>query len=150
MSLYDINPPFSRYDQENTRLRTLSKEANDNILALKDVSANKARRERLNSTIDSLSREMRDHIIAREFTIKRLQREKSHWFNVTGTVMHDQNLRLLTSDLYLRPRRFSSTNYSVLHSSTFLDLAYGRRLLCPNDPDFARNWNPGFFHIDVL
>lgn len=87
MSLYDISPPFSRYDQENTRLRTLSKEANDNILALKDVSANKARRERLNSTIDSLSKEMRDHIVAREFTIKRLQREKSHWFLVTGMVL---------------------------------------------------------------
>lgn len=87
MSLYDINPPFSRYDQENTRLRTLSKEANDNILALKDVSTNKAKRERLNSTIDSLSREMKNHIVAREFTIKRLQREKSHWFTVTGTIL---------------------------------------------------------------
>lgn len=80
MSLYDINPPITRYEQENTRLRMLSKQANDNILAQRDVSSNKARRERINGTLDALAREMREHIIAREFTIKRLQREKQHWF----------------------------------------------------------------------
>ncbi|HEV7735934.1 MAG TPA: hypothetical protein VGO47_00965 [Chlamydiales bacterium] len=58
----------------------LSKQANDNIIAQRDVSANKARREKINSTLDALAREMREHIITREFTIKRLQREKHHWF----------------------------------------------------------------------
>lgn len=89
MSLYDINPPFSRYDQENTRLRTLSKEANDNILVQKEVSVSKVRRERLNSTLEALSKEMRDHILYREFTIKRLQREKLYWFAGAGSNLNN-------------------------------------------------------------
>jgi len=84
MSLYDINPPMLRYEQENSRLRLLSKQANDNIVAGRDVTINKARREKINSTLDALSKEMREHIITREFTIKRLQREKSHWFASVG------------------------------------------------------------------
>lgn len=130
MSLYDINPPFSRYDQENTRLRTLSKEANDNILALKDVSANKARRERLNSTIDSLSREMRDHIIAREFTIKRLQREKSHWFTIAGTVLHVLQLVIINKTIVISDR-------ADLATQIIQYCIHPRSLISPMDADYC-------------
>lgn len=101
MSLYDINPPFNRYDQENTRLRTLSREANDNILAQKDVSLNKQKRERLNSTLDAISKEMRDHIVYREFAIKRLQREKLHWFPGAGDILNDLHCTLFKQFLQI-------------------------------------------------
>ena len=44
------------------------------------VAVHRDKRKRIESVLDKLSRELKDQTASRSFTIKRLAREKQHWF----------------------------------------------------------------------
>ncbi|TBU49613.1 transcription factor/nuclear export subunit protein 2-domain-containing protein [Dichomitus squalens] len=89
LSTYDLSPPAARYDEECTALRTLSR-AEDSNYNQADRSADRAkrmtantyrdRRNRINAVVSALSQEFKEQTANRAFTIKRLAREKHHWF----------------------------------------------------------------------
>lgn len=89
MSTYDLSPPAARYDEECATLRNLSKQEDAMYIAA-DRSADRAkrmtatvhrdRRNRINTVVSQLMQELKEQTAARAFTIKRLAREKQHWF----------------------------------------------------------------------
>ncbi|CAL1701359.1 unnamed protein product [Somion occarium] len=89
MSTYDISPPSERYQDESLQLRDLSHKEDMAYLAA-DRSSDRAkrlmasnhreRRNRINTVVAALSEEAKQQTVSRMFTIKRLAREKSHWF----------------------------------------------------------------------
>ncbi|KAF7301535.1 hypothetical protein MIND_00719000 [Mycena indigotica] len=89
MSSYDIAPPVTKYEEHNKILKELS--------AMEDTKYNQAdrspdrnirvtaashrhRRDRYNQFLNSLAQELKQQTLLRAFTIKRLAREKAHWF----------------------------------------------------------------------
>jgi hypothetical protein len=89
LSLYDISPPTEQYHQHVQTLRDLSaKEDKEANLAERSADrarraaalVHKSRRSRYNDFIAALSSELKEQAIARQYTIKRLNREKAHWF----------------------------------------------------------------------
>ncbi|KAI0832504.1 transcription factor/nuclear export subunit protein 2-domain-containing protein [Trametes gibbosa] len=90
MSTYDLSPPALKYDDECTALRALSR-AEDSLCIAADRSADRAKRmsanthrekrNRINMIVSKLSEELKEQTVARAFTIKRLAREKQHWFS---------------------------------------------------------------------
>ena len=95
LSTYDLSPPAARYDEECTALRTLSRDADSKYTAA-DRSADRAkrmtaniyrdRRNRINAVVSALSQEFKEQTANRAFTIKRLAREKQHWFAHSGLI----------------------------------------------------------------
>ncbi|RDX55708.1 hypothetical protein OH76DRAFT_1461168 [Lentinus brumalis] len=89
MSTYDLSPPAARYDEECATLRALSR-TEDSLYIAADRSADRARRmtatvhrdrrNRINMVVSQLNQELKEQTAARAFTIKRLAREKQHWF----------------------------------------------------------------------
>lgn len=90
MSTYDLSPPAAKYDEECATLRTLSR-TEDSLYINADRSADRAKRmsanihrekrNRINMVVNQLSQELKEQTAARAFTIKRLAREKQHWFS---------------------------------------------------------------------
>ncbi|KAL1944225.1 hypothetical protein VTO73DRAFT_3410 [Trametes versicolor] len=90
MSTYDLSPPAAKYDEECATLRTLSR-TEDSLYISADRSADRAKRmtanthrdkrNRINTIVGMLSQELKEQTAARAFTIKRLAREKHHWFS---------------------------------------------------------------------
>ena len=90
MSTYDISPPTDRYHEESMTLRELSRRE-DELYNQLDRSYDKARRaealshrekrNRINRFVQDLSDEAKTQTVCRMFTIKRLTREKNHWFS---------------------------------------------------------------------
>ncbi|KAI9000935.1 transcription factor/nuclear export subunit protein 2-domain-containing protein [Trametes punicea] len=90
MSTYDLSPPASKYDEECATLRTLSR-TEDSLYIAADRSSDRAKRmtanshrekrNRINAIVNMLSQELKEQTAARAFTIKRLAREKQHWFS---------------------------------------------------------------------
>lgn len=89
MSTYDLSPPTAKYEEESQILRTLSRQE-DTMYNIADRSSDRAKRltanvhrekrNRMNIAAQELTNEAKDHTAARSFTIKRLGREKQHWF----------------------------------------------------------------------
>ena len=89
MSTYDLSPPAARYEEECSSLRALSR-TEDSLYIAADRSPDRARRmtaaqhrdrrNRINMVVSQLNQELKDQTAARAFTIKRLAREKQHWF----------------------------------------------------------------------
>ncbi|KAI0722891.1 transcription factor/nuclear export subunit protein 2-domain-containing protein [Earliella scabrosa] len=89
LSTYDLSPPAAKYDEECAALRTLSRSEDSKYIAA-DRSADRAkrmtatshrdRRNRINAFVSQLSQELKEQTAARAFTIKRIAREKQHWF----------------------------------------------------------------------
>nr|VWP00540.1 Palmitoyltransferase AKR1 (EC (Ankyrin repeat-containing protein AKR1) [Ganoderma boninense] len=89
LSTYDLCPPATRYDEECATLRVLSR-SEDSKSIIADRSADRAKRmtavihrekrNRINNVVTALSQEFKEQAAARAFTIKRLAREKQHWF----------------------------------------------------------------------
>ncbi|KAI0750889.1 transcription factor/nuclear export subunit protein 2-domain-containing protein [Daedaleopsis nitida] len=89
LSTYDLSPPAAKYDEECASLRTLSRQE-DSMYISADRSADRARRmtasthrdkrNRINGIVSELMRELKEQTAARAFTIKRIAREKQHWF----------------------------------------------------------------------
>jgi hypothetical protein len=89
LSTYDLSPPAARYDEEGSMLRSLSRQEDSKFLAadrssdrVKRASANghRQKRDRYNVFVQKLAKEFKDQTAARAFTMKRLTREKHHWF----------------------------------------------------------------------
>lgn len=90
MSAYDICPPTERYHEESMVLRELSRKE-DELYSQLDRSYDKTRRSealthrdkrnRINRVVQELSEEAKTQTTSRMFTLKRLQREKNHWFS---------------------------------------------------------------------
>lgn len=88
LSTYDLSPPKA-YDAESNKLRTKSREEDSKYIQAdrsgdraKRMTAlqHKARRDRCNQFINALSQEYKEQLASRQFTIKRLTKEKSAWF----------------------------------------------------------------------
>lgn len=89
LSTYDLAPPGSKYDEEGAALRMLSRSEDSKYIAA-DRSADRAkrltagahrsRRDRYNVFVNTLAQEFKEQTVSREFTMKRLGREKQHWF----------------------------------------------------------------------
>ncbi|KAL6309570.1 transcription factor/nuclear export subunit protein 2-domain-containing protein [Sparassis latifolia] len=90
LSTYDLTPPAARYDEECAALRALSRQEDARYNAA-DRSSDRAkrltaanhrdRRNRYNTYVNLLGQELKEQTAARVFTIKRLAREKQHWFS---------------------------------------------------------------------
>ncbi|KAK7061446.1 THO complex subunit 2 [Favolaschia claudopus] len=92
LSTYDLSPPSTKYDEEVANLRNLSRQE-DSALTSADrssdrnvrltASSHKSRRDRYTSFVNSLTQEYKQQTVLRAFTLKRLAREKQHWFSHT-------------------------------------------------------------------
>ncbi|GJE84409.1 THO complex subunit 2 [Phanerochaete sordida] len=89
LSTYDLAPPALKYEEETTNLRRMSAEADHAYNAAEKSDSwyeransykHRERRNRYNHFIDVLRGELKEQTAARAFTIKRLAREKQHWF----------------------------------------------------------------------
>ena len=89
LSTYDLTPPGSKYDEEVSALRTLSRQEDSKVIAAERSSSRTTRltaqshrlkRARYNDFVNNLTKEYKEQTASRAFTIKRLAREKSHWF----------------------------------------------------------------------
>ncbi|KAI0312477.1 transcription factor/nuclear export subunit protein 2-domain-containing protein [Amylostereum chailletii] len=89
LSTYDLSPPSAKYDEEGAALAVLSRQENSKYISADRSSdrakrlgalAHRQRRDRYNQYADALVKELKEQTASRVFTIKRLAREKSHWF----------------------------------------------------------------------
>lgn len=98
LSTYDLTPPGAKYDEEGLALRTLSRREDAKYIAadrsadrvLRQTATNhRQRRQRYNDFVNHLAQEYKEQAASRAFTIKRLAREKQHWFvgGVKATVL---------------------------------------------------------------
>ncbi|KAF9076495.1 transcription factor/nuclear export subunit protein 2-domain-containing protein [Rhodocollybia butyracea] len=128
LSTYDLSPPLSRYDEEVAALRALSRQE-DGLYVACERSADRAkrsmaswhrtRRERFNSFISTLTQESKEQITSRVFTLKRLAREKQHWFTAVTNAAQKQTQALKLLDTFLE------------------HCVHPRSLLSPMDADFC-------------
>lgn len=89
LSTYDLSPPTEKYRSEGDVLRALSRQE-DTLYNIADRSSDRAKRatahqhkekrNRINTIISTLLDEAKEQTAARSFTLKRLAREKQHWF----------------------------------------------------------------------
>ncbi|TFK73010.1 hypothetical protein BDN72DRAFT_791474, partial [Pluteus cervinus] len=92
LSTYDLCPPGAKYDEEGAALRALWRQEDSKYVAA-DRSADRAkrmtaashrtRRDRYNTYVDLLAKEFKEQTISRAFTLKRIAKEKNHWFTHT-------------------------------------------------------------------
>ncbi|KAF8138151.1 hypothetical protein EV363DRAFT_1292738 [Boletus edulis] len=96
LSMYDLSPPAARYDEEGAALRTLSRQEDAKYISADrssdrakrlTASSHRARRDRCNAFVNTLAQEFKEQTASRVFTLKRLAREKQHWF---AHVVHTQ------------------------------------------------------------
>jgi THO complex subunit 2 len=90
LSTYDLAPPASRYEEEGAALRVLSRQE-DTKYTMADRSsdrtkrqgapAHRARRDRYAQFVQTLAQELKTQAASRRYTIKRLAKEKAHWFS---------------------------------------------------------------------
>ncbi|EGO01596.1 hypothetical protein SERLA73DRAFT_49063 [Serpula lacrymans var. lacrymans S7.3] len=89
LSTYDLAPPAARYDEEGAALRTLSRQEDSKYTAAdrsadrtkrQMASSHRAKRDRYNTFVNTLAQEFKEQAASRVFTMKRLAREKQHWF----------------------------------------------------------------------
>lgn len=89
LSTYDLTPPGAKYDEEGSTLRALSRQEDSKYISADrsadrtkrlTASSHRARRGRYNDFVNLLAQEYKEQAASRVFTIKRLTREKQHWF----------------------------------------------------------------------
>ncbi|KAI0047273.1 hypothetical protein FA95DRAFT_1664524 [Auriscalpium vulgare] len=89
LSTYDLSPPAAKYDEEGAALRALSRQEDSKYNAAdrssdrvkrQGAAAHRARRDRYNTYVHTLAQEFKEQTASRMFTIKRLAKEKLHWF----------------------------------------------------------------------
>lgn len=90
LSTYDLSPPATKYDEEGAALRTLSRQEDSKYIAADrsadrnkrlTASSHRTRRDRYNTFVNTLAQEFKEQTASRVFTMKRLAREKLHWFS---------------------------------------------------------------------
>jgi hypothetical protein len=130
-------------------LRTLSREEDTKYFSA-DRSSDRAkrltayshreRRNRYNHFIDVLNNELKEQTAARSFTIKRLAREKQHWFShsMSTTVSY---FRAIYCFRRSQGNNACCCNCRALSTSSCTAFTYGCRLLCPDceGSSFARH-----------
>jgi THO complex subunit 2 len=88
--MYDLSPPTVRYAEEGANLRNLSRQEDSKYIAADrssdrtrrlTASVHRQRRDKYNLYANLLSDELKEQSASRSFTIKRLAREKPHWFS---------------------------------------------------------------------
>ena len=89
LSAYDLMPPTAKYEEAS---QSAQRVFNDHILAVKRMERNEKRKfqllvekhkmekDRYQKVVDALSMELREQLAVRAYTIKRIAREKLHWF----------------------------------------------------------------------
>jgi THO complex subunit 2 len=90
LSTYDLSPPAAKYDEEGAALRALSRQEDSKYIAADrsadrnkrlTASSHRTRRDRYNTFVNTLAQEFKEQTASRVFTMKRLAREKLHWFS---------------------------------------------------------------------
>lgn len=90
LSTYDLSPPAAKYDEEGAALRALSRQEDSKYIAADrsadrtkrlTASSHRTRRDRYNMFVNTLAQEFKEQTVSRAFTMKRLAREKQHWFS---------------------------------------------------------------------
>ncbi|RDB20480.1 THO complex subunit 2 [Hypsizygus marmoreus] len=90
LSTYDLSPPAAKYDEEGAALLALSRQEDIKYNAADrsvdrtrrlTASSHRIRRERYLDTMVALTTEFKKQTASRAFTMKRLSREKLHWFS---------------------------------------------------------------------
>lgn len=90
LSMYDLAPPTARYAEEGANLRSLSKQEDSKYIAADrspdrtkrlTAATHRQRRDKFNLYANLLAEELKEQSASRSFTIKRLAREKLHWFS---------------------------------------------------------------------
>lgn len=154
LSTYDLAPPTTQYHEENTSLNTLSRQEMSKINAAESssdrskrltASSHRQRRERYIKFAHVLTEELKEQTASREFTLKRLTREKQHWF------AHCKFAHCLFS-IY-SPLAAPKTN--VLMSIFIEHCIQPRCLLSPMDADYCAQMikvihtqgTPGFYTL---
>lgn len=136
--MYDLAPPASRYDEECSALRTLSHQEDTKYINADRSSdrskrltagAHRARRDRYNSYVNTLAQEFKEQTESRVFTLKRLAREKQHWF-AHGVFFNISTNGLLTF-IVVEHRS------AVLASAIIEHCIQPRCLLSPMDADYC-------------
>lgn len=139
LSTYDLTPPGARYEEELVTLRALAQQedyqANVSERSMDRTKRqngiqHRDRRSRYTAFVDMLGREYKEQTIARAFTIKRLAREKQHWF------AHSECTRVFCLlGMYLTS--VTDPKAAVLASSFIEHCLQPRCLLSPMDADFC-------------
>jgi THO complex subunit 2 len=90
LSTYDLAPPAARYEEEGAQLRSLSRQE-DSKYTIADRSSDRTkrqgaathrgRRDRYAQFAQTLAQELKTQAASRRYTIKRLAKEKAHWFS---------------------------------------------------------------------
>jgi THO complex subunit 2 len=90
LSTYDLAPPAARYEEEGAQLRSLSRQE-DSKYTVADRSSDRtkrqgaqthrSRRDRYAQFAQTLAQELKTQAASRRYTIKRLAKEKAHWFS---------------------------------------------------------------------
>jgi hypothetical protein len=133
--MYDLSPPAARYDEEGAALRTLSRQEDAKYISADrssdrakrlTASSHRARRDRCNTFVNTLAQEFKEQTASRVFTLKRLAREKQHWFahGKFAPPSADQVTYLLPSRAPLCS--FGIRYYRTLHPTTLFVITYGR------------------------
>lgn len=138
LSMYDLAPPSARYDDECAALRTLSHQEDAKYISADrsadrskrlTASAHRAKRDRYNAFVNTLAQEFKEQAESRVFTLKRLAREKHHWF------AHGRSTsELLVTVSYCRTVEHRS---AVLASAIIEHCIQPRCLLSPMDADYC-------------
>ncbi|KAJ7667690.1 transcription factor/nuclear export subunit protein 2-domain-containing protein [Mycena polygramma] len=90
LSTYDLSPPSAKYDDEVANLRNLSRQEDSAYISADRSSdrnvrltaaSHRSRRDRYNAFVSTLAQEFKQQTLLRAFTLKRLAREKQHWFS---------------------------------------------------------------------
>lgn len=117
LSTYDLTPPSIKYDDEVANLRNLSRQedslyisadrSSDRSMRL-TASSHRARRDRYNAFVHTLAQEFKQQTLLRAFTLKRLAREKQHWFSHCADCLC--LLSIDTDELFQRKTRRRSSD----------------------------------------
>jgi THO complex subunit 2 len=118
-------------------LRTLSRQEDAKCVAAdrssdrakrQTAASHRAKRDRYNAFVNALAQEFKEQTISRAFTMKRLARERQHWFS------HGTNqLRVSWCDLMC----LAAPKGNALVSSIIEHCIQPRCLLSPMDADFC-------------
>ncbi|KAJ3922736.1 transcription factor/nuclear export subunit protein 2-domain-containing protein [Lentinula edodes] len=128
LSTYDLSPPGARYDEEISALRSLSRQEDSKYIAYDKssdrskrilASSHRIKRERFNSFASTLLQEFKEQTTSRAFTVKRLAREKTHWFTTVTSATQKQTQAHILLDAFIE---------HCIHP---------RSLLSPMDADFC-------------
>jgi THO complex subunit 2 len=137
LSTYDLTPPAAKYDEEGAALRTLSRQEDAKCVAAdrssdrakrQTAASHRAKRDRYNAYVNALAQEFKEQTISRAFTMKRLARERQHWFS------HGTNQSLVS---YYHLTSFVAPKGNALVSSIIEHCIQPRCLLSPMDADFC-------------